>query len=260
VYYTRYFHGRHLPRQIGPAMAEMGSFSILTLPGDNDTWSVTLYGSSRDAAFKQVREPECFSRVVRACPAHAHWLQGEPVTDVLPMAGILDRYRRFVLDGRPLVSGFVAVGDAWACTNPSAGRGLSVGIGHAQLLRDALRTHDPVSDPDAFPLAWDEVTERQVTPWFRNQRDADANRFADMTAFREGREPPERDDLMRSFRVAMLHDDELFRAFMETVGCLALPEEVVSRPGLRDRIERWKDEPPLQMPAPSREKLVTLLS
>jgi flavin-dependent dehydrogenase len=43
------------------------------------------------------------------------------------MAGILDRYRRFVVDGAPVVTGYAAVGDAWACTNPSAGRGISVG-------------------------------------------------------------------------------------------------------------------------------------
>ena len=36
-------------------------------------------------------------------------------------------------------TGFAAVGDAWACTNPSAGRGLSVGIVHAQLLRKTAR-------------------------------------------------------------------------------------------------------------------------
>jgi flavin-dependent dehydrogenase len=61
------------------------------------------------------------------------------------MAGILDRYRRFVVEGNPIVTGFAAVGDAWACTNPSAGRGLSVGIVHAQLLRSTVRGY--LGDP-----------------------------------------------------------------------------------------------------------------
>ena len=71
-----------------------------------------------------------------------HWLDGEPITDVLAMAGIMDRHRRFVVDDRPVATGVCAVGDAWACTNPSAGRGISVGLVHAQQLRDA-DAHEP---------------------------------------------------------------------------------------------------------------------
>ena len=97
----------------------MGSFSVLTLLGDNDTWSVTLFGVTGDPALKAVRDPACFTRVVRACPLHAHWLDGTPVTDVLCMAGVLDRYHRFVVEGQPVATGLAAVGDAWACTNPS---------------------------------------------------------------------------------------------------------------------------------------------
>jgi len=49
------------------------------------------------------------------------------------------------------VTGFAAVGDAWACTNPSAGRGLSLGLVHAQELRNAVREH--LDDPAAFAAA-----------------------------------------------------------------------------------------------------------
>jgi hypothetical protein len=45
------------------------------------------------------------------------------VTDVLPMGGTIERYRRFVVDGVPVATGIVSVGDSWACTNPSLGRG-----------------------------------------------------------------------------------------------------------------------------------------
>jgi 2-polyprenyl-6-methoxyphenol hydroxylase-like FAD-dependent oxidoreductase len=259
VYYTRYFTGPELPRLIGPAMAEMGTFSILTLPGDNDTWSVTLFGSNRDAVFKRVRESECFSHLVRACPAHAHWLQGEPVTDVLSMADVLDRYRRFVVAGRPVATGYAAVGDAWACTNPAAGRGLSVGLAHAQLLRDTIRSSGG-DDPEGFSLAWDEATERAVTPYVRNQKAADNERFAAMTALRERRDPPAPESRMQAFAAAMPHDGELFRGFLETVACLALPDEVLARPGMLDRLERVGTYVPLQMPAPTREKLEHLLS
>ena len=34
----------------------------------------------------------------------------------------------------------------------------------------------------------------------------------------------------------MLYDADVFRAFIEIVGLLALPQEVLSRPGLAERI------------------------
>jgi flavin-dependent dehydrogenase len=114
--------------------------------------------------------------VVRACPRHAHWLDGEPITDIEVMAGILDRYRRFVVEDRPVATGVVAVGDAWACTNPSAGRGLSVGILHAQRLRDVVR--EGLDDPAVVVRRFDAVTESDVTPFFRNQIAEDRTRIA----------------------------------------------------------------------------------
>ncbi len=106
VYYTRYFTGSSRPRRRGPALCAIGSFSILTLDGDNGTWSITLFGINGDAGLKALRDPDCFTWVVPACPLHAHRLDGTPITGVLPMAGILDRYRRFVIDDQPVVSGF----------------------------------------------------------------------------------------------------------------------------------------------------------
>jgi hypothetical protein len=60
---------------------------ILTLPGDNSTWPVTLWAPASDRPLKEFRHPQKFSKVVQACPLHAHWLNGEPITDVLPMGG-----------------------------------------------------------------------------------------------------------------------------------------------------------------------------
>ena len=41
TYYTQYFHGRQPERRAG-ALTPYGTISILTLPGDNDTWSITI--------------------------------------------------------------------------------------------------------------------------------------------------------------------------------------------------------------------------
>ena len=228
VYYTRYFRGPQPPRRIGRALVPMGLFSILTLHGDNDTWSVTLYTSVKNKAMRALRDAATFHRVVAACPMQAHWLDGQPITPVLPMAGILDRYRRFVVDEQPVVTGFAAVGDAWACTNPSAGRGLSVGLVHAQLLRHVARAH--INDPGAFARAYDAETERHVTPFYRNQIAADRVRIAEMNALWEGTTPPASNPAIGGLIKAASHDPDVYRAMLETVLCVALPQEVMARP------------------------------
>ena len=68
VYFTRYFSGHQRPRRIGRALTPMGLFSILTLDGDNDTWSITLYTSSKNKAMRALRDTATFHRVVSACP------------------------------------------------------------------------------------------------------------------------------------------------------------------------------------------------
>ena len=262
TYYTRYFRGPQLPAALTPAACPIGSFMILTLPGDNSTWSVTLWAPSGDQALKEFRHADKFERVVRACPLQAHWHDGEPITDVLPMAGILDRYHRFVVDGVPIATGYAAVGDAWACTNPSAGRGLSVGLIHAQRLRDVVRSS--LDQPAAFADEWDAVTEAELTPWYWNQLAADQARLEKLAAVREGRAqavdtiPP----LPPQFELAgraMLYDADVFRAVLETVTCLALPQEVFTRSGVWEKVERSAGEP-LALPGPTREQLLGLLA
>ena len=262
IYYTRYFTGPEPPRAIAPAVSPIGTFMILTLPGDNSTWSVTLWAPASDRPLKQFRHPEKFTKVVKACPLHAHWLDGEPITEVLVMGGILDRYRRFVVDGEPVAAGFAAVGDAWACTNPAAGRGLSMGLLHAQRLRDVARSS--LGDPKAFAMEWDSVTEAEVAPWFWNQLAADQARLEQIAAVREGRAetvntipplPPEFEAAAR----AMFHDADVLRGVFETVGCLALPQEVFARPGLWEKVEAAAGKP-LDLPGPSREDLLGLLA
>lgn len=258
VYHSRYFKGAELPPFKAPPVSDIGTISLLTLPGDNGTWSVTVWAASSDTSLRGLRDPERFLDVVRACPAHAHWADGEPITDVLTAGGILDRYRRFVVEGRPVATGVVAVGDAWACTNPSAGRGLSVGLLHAQLLRDLLR-EQPGVDAD-LALAWDARTEQVVAPFVTGQHLTDRQRIAEMEAERDGTPlPPPLLPVVR-LMTAGLRDADLFRALVETVTCLATPAEVMARPGVAEGVARLglDERPPL--PGPTRSQLEALLA
>lgn len=105
------------------------------------------------------------------------------------MGGIIDRYRRFVVDGVPVATGIVSLGDSWACTNPSLGRGITMGLMHA--LGTVEVVQQQLNDPLAFTLAQDSMTETRVTPWYRNTVEFDRTRIAGFNALIEGRPEPE---------------------------------------------------------------------
>ena len=257
VYYSRYFRGTDVPSFTGPPIVELGTISVLTIPADNGTWSVTVWAASSDTALRNLRHADRFEAVVRACPLQAPWLEGEAISDVVTTAGVLDRYRRFVVDGRPVATGVAAVGDAWACTNPSAGRGITVGLIHAQCLRDTVRSS--IADPEAFVRAWDRVTEEDVAPFYRNQITADRARVAEMDALRAGAEPPAPDPKAAAMAAAMLRDPDVFRGMLETGGCLALPDEVFARPGFMDKVWAHAGARTWTSPGPDRETLLELV-
>ncbi|MGY1695137.1 NAD(P)/FAD-dependent oxidoreductase [Geodermatophilus sp. SYSU D00814] len=266
TYYTRYFRSRdgRLPEPRDRLNVALGSFSVLTLPADSGTWSVTLYTASSDRPLKELRHEPAWTAVVAACPRQAHWLDGEPLTGVLPMTGILDRHRRLSDGERPVATGIAPLADAWACTNPSIGRGIALGLVHAVALREVVRQH--LGDPEEFAAAWDADTEARLTPWYRATVAVDRARLADMDAAREGRPPPSPPPppapaaLGPALVRAMAFDAEVYRAFMEVVDCLTLPAELFTRPGFADRVLQVAGEHEHPPPAgPTRERLLELV-
>jgi flavin-dependent dehydrogenase len=264
IYYTRYFRSRNgaLPDHRGPLLTPIGTFSVLVIPSDNDTWSVTLFISAGDQRLKRLRVPEAWTAVVRACPLHAQWLDGDPITDVWAMGGIVDRYRRFATAEEPVATGIAAVGDAWACSNPSLGRGMSVGLLHAQRLRDTIRDH--LDDPREFAVAWDAVTEAELTPWYRETVEEDRDRFAEMRALRDGVEPgPEPSEsavLRRALTAAMSLDADMFRTFLASRSCLTPLRDAFADQDLVSRIiELARESAPPRLPGPGRAQLLALV-
>jgi len=103
-----------------------------------------------------------------------------------------------------VVTGLAPVGDAWACTNPSAGRGMSLGLMQAQVMRQVTAAH--LDDPATLARVYALRTEREVAPYYRNQVRADRQRVAEMVAIREGREPPAPDPTTARFLAAARTD------------------------------------------------------
>lgn len=262
VYYGRHFrcNDGSVPMAFGPLLQEYGTLSVLTLPADNGTWGVGVIASAKDKAMRAVKNLDVWTDVVKSLPLCAHWLDGEPLDDqVAVMAKIEDRHRSFVLDGRPVATGVVALGDSWACTNPSVGRGISIGTIHAVSLRDLL--HDMPDDPVALQQTWHDVTLATAEPWYRSTLAFDEGRLAEIDALLEARplEPTPEFEIGKALAVAAGKDPEILRALLDVAGVLALPEEVLGRPGVFERAVElgsgWRDD---QLPGPSRDELVAL--
>jgi flavin-dependent dehydrogenase len=263
IYYGRHFRSSDgsTPAIFGPLLMQYESMSILTLPADNGTWGVGLIASSKDAALRALGDVEVWERVLSGYPLAAHWVEGEPIDEgVAIMAKIEDRHRTFVVDERPVATGVLALADSWACTNPSVGRGITIGARHARALRDLLR--EPPDDPIALATAWHAATLGTVEPWYRTTLSYDSARHDQVTASIEGRpfEPDPAYEMTMALTVAALKDPEVMRAYFEIAGALTLPQDVMARPAMFERVielgSGWRDE---QLPGLSRDELLATI-
>ena len=266
VYYGRYFRSADgsVPPGLGPLLMHHGSISTLTLPADNGTWGVGIIASAGDAPLRALRHVDRWEAVMKSLPLQAHWVDGEPLGDgVDVMAKIEDRWRSFSVDGSPVVTGVAAVGDSWACTNPSVGRGASLAAMHAVSLRDLLRDLR-LEDPLALAQQWHEVTESTVGPWYRETRQGDRFRLAEIEAVNRGDVYDPGDpayELTKALEVATGQDGEVLRAFARIAGVIQRAEEVFADPALVEKVVTlgadWRKAPSL---GPSRPDLLGLVA
>ncbi|MGW3150320.1 NAD(P)/FAD-dependent oxidoreductase [Streptomyces sp. NPDC001177] len=263
-YYTRYFRSTDgvLPAQAPFPLSHHDSVSVLSTPGDHDTWSVALVTSGRDQELRGLSDPVAWQRAVALYPWFAHLTEGEPITGVLAMGRTEARRRRVVADGRPLVTGIVPAGDAWATINPQFGTGITVGFRHAALMRDAVRTTG-VDDPVELALRIDAGTEENLTPVWENFANWDRHRLAEIDAEIRGDVYATDDagwNLQILLEAACWKDPEILRGFAEVASLLATPEEALAKPGLIERaLELCTGEPRYTAPGPTRQELLTAL-
>ena len=194
----------------------------------------------------------------------AHWLDGEPIDDrVMAIAGIEDRHRSLMVDGTPVVTGLVAAGDAWACSNPSVGRGASIGMMHAKLLRDTIAATG-LDDPREFAGAFHEATAEIVEPWYRDTLAADRHRLAEIDALIAGGSYHPADpgwETSQALASAAFKDPDCLRGFVSVAMVLSREADVLARPGMLEKVTAlgagWRDEP---IPAPGRDELLSAVA
>lgn len=259
VYTTRFYRGE-LPEYRSEMLTHLGCISALTIHGDDDTWAATLYSHPADKAFRNLRDPEVFERVYRLLPDHAHWVDGEPITEPMSMTSTSNTIREFVVDGVPVATGLIPLGDAFAFTNPSVGRGIAIGIIHAV---DVIDEVTPVlDDPAAVAAAWSEGTNRRALPFVESTIDYDRVRAPEVEAAIEGR-VHEHTDPAALGSVAMnnaRHRSQfVFEHFRDIATLRATAGEVLGREMVFEKVLEFGAEP-WTPPQPTREELLAAVS
>ncbi|MCU1389374.1 MAG: putative epoxidase, partial [Ilumatobacteraceae bacterium] len=270
VYFSRFYRlreGMEYPPRSGAIGGDLGYLKYAVFVGDNRTFSVTLAVSTEDVELRRsFGDATVFDLAARELVATAPWLDGraEPLTaTVHVMAGLLNRWRDFVVDGQPVAAGLIPVGDAVLCTNPLYGRGCSTAFWGAALLADALDAHP--DDLVAAAVAYDTALRAEIRPWYRSsvEQDGEARRVA--AALLAGLDPDADTDDPRTFMRGVLRDGLLpatrtdpvvLRAFMRSLNLLSAPDAITKDADVGARIFAvWQDRdnrPPLPAMGPKR--------
>ena len=278
VYFSRFYRlldGAGYPPRTGPIGGDLGYLKYGVFVGDNRTFSVTLATPTEDQELRRrLMQPDTFDSCARQLVATAPWLDGRavPITaSVHGMAGLVNLWRPFVVDGLPVATGVVPVGDAVLCTNPLYGRGCATAFWGAHLMVAAIDAHP--DDPEAMLVAYDTALRAEIHPWYRAsvEQDAEARRVA--AALLAGDDPDgdtsdERRFMRAVFRDGLLpalrRDPVVLRAFFRSLNLLTAPDAMIKDPDVGSRVLAvWQDRdnrPPEPALGPKlRADLVALL-
>jgi hypothetical protein len=273
VYYCRQFQGERLPEARSHLRQSYDSMTILTLPSDRDaatgahTWAVVFAVNSRDRDLRALREPAAWQAALACYPHVAHWgdpaAGAAPITGIQALAGLEDRHRSLVVDGQPVATGVVPLGDAWGCTGPDLGRGASMALLHGQVLRDVLREVD-AGDPDKLARRFADVTAAVLEPLYRATVIADQQRLAQLDADADGRPFRLNDPGWlggQALTAAALTDADLARDFVAIGQLIEGPADVFGRPGTMERtMALGGGAPPYPLGGPSRAELLAAIA
>lgn len=256
VYFSRFYKlrfGHEYPPRGGAIGGDLGYAKYGVFVGDNRTFSVTLACPTEDGVLRKMfADPDVFDTAARELVATAPWLDGraEPITEaVCVMAGLLNCWREYVVDGEPVALGLLPVGDAVLCTNPLYGRGCSTAFWGADLIADAVNSHP--HDLRALALAYDDALRAEIYPWYRAsvEQDGEARRVA--AALLAGRDPDADATDPRTFMrgvfrdglvPAIRSDAVVMRAFLRSFNLLSAPDAMATDVDISSRILAvWQD-------------------
>ena len=140
IYYCRYFAladgVEHMDAPILNPRGDLGYMGFNTFRGDNRTFAVILLAPAADRDLRVLRHDAAWRAAcaaIRPLDVMTSEDYGRPITDVMPMGGLMNVDR----SAAPDVGGIVAVGDALCHTDPAFAYGLSFSLVHAAALAQA---------------------------------------------------------------------------------------------------------------------------
>lgn len=244
--------------------------------GDNRTFSVTMAADPDDPVMRRLLTEEGYQAAVAQIPLFESWLDPErssPISPVHGMASIRDLRRHLVVDGNPLVTGFVAVGDSLMHTNPIVGLGCTMAWVGAFELAAVLRQG---LDPTPLVLAYHDRIETEVAPWYEEQVKMDrATLSRNATIRSEGdaaywSDPDERGtppSPLEIFRLGLPHametDLAVTRRVLRRMNLLDTPRVLAEDPVVQQRVFEGylkRNESTRPPAGPPREQFVSALA
>ena len=239
---------------------DLGYLKAGLFRSDNRTFSLTLAADPDDRPMGAIAHAGGFDAAAGAIEVSAPWVardRAEPISKVYRHGNLANTRRHFLVDDRPLLANFFAIGDAHVHTNPIAGRGCALAWVSAFALTDALTEYE---DPTDRARAFEAAMERDVVPWYTTQVRQDKGALEVNKALQRGEDPFDFhnadgsvDEQKRRgvvFRKGLRHaarsDIEVLRALFRQVNLLDTPASFLQRTDLLGKIvagyEIAKDE------------------
>jgi 2-polyprenyl-6-methoxyphenol hydroxylase-like FAD-dependent oxidoreductase len=243
-YFTRHYRLRegHPRPSEAPIVQPLPYGVLLVFGGDNGTFSIAASLSADDPLRSRVQDPEVYERVLGAVPLTASWLEhADPVSDLHVMAGLSNRRRRIVDDGRPVVQGLALVGDTALYTNPALGHGVSLSFWMAQRLAESVERF--VTDPVGACVDYEAWVGGVLGQWFDQQvaADRDATRQFAAGLRGEGFLPPHDGTGRRAAAIMALRrqDEEVNHLASRVAHLLEMPSSLRDDPTIAARVEAY---------------------
>jgi hypothetical protein len=274
MYFGRYYKledGAAYPPIPGGPLLDLGYLFGLTFRADDGWFAIALAVHNEDKEIRALRDPDAFEAALQAIPAAARWRTpgtSRPMTDVKSMSRIDDRWRDFVVDGTPLATGLIPLGDSLVATNPALGRGSSLAWVAA---RELTRIVAETDDPGEIATRYDEAIRREIRPWYEQTAQMDADRVVHMRRVLDGEpEPPiDESDPMAAFsagfQLAAAVDPDVSRAVGHIAHVLKQPMELLADADVAAKViaawERRDELRAIAEPAgPTRDELLAAMA
>jgi len=271
MYFGRYYRlddGQDYADLAGGVVVDLGYLFGLTFRADDGWFAIALAVHNEDKAIRALRDERVFEAALQAIPRTARWRtpgSSTPMTEVKTMSRIDDQWRDFVVDGAPLATGILPVGDSMVATNPALGRGSSLGWIAGRALADVLGQHE---QPVDIATAYHDAMLRLVRPWFDQTAQIDASRLEGMRRILAGEPEPEVDEsdpeaaFGTGFQLGSQVDAEVYRGMGQVAHLLADPMTLLGDADLAARVidvYTRRNEISLPPSGPSRQELIAVL-